>query len=133
MLGLADVPPPAAAVEELEIRGHKLSLRGLSGEEWALIYARFPFVGQSLSGAPGLQPLPIEDLQSHAAIIALALGRPDPEAEREVVMRFDRDEHRLLVETTMRLSMPGAIFGPLLYGAAADPGVAPATAVPDTK
>lgn len=133
MPSLADVAPPELAAEEIDVRGTLLKVRGLSGEEWMALYARFPEFAAVLGGKSDAQISGITEVRSQAALIASALGCPgDAATEALVLERLSGDDQRLVMSAAVRLSHPGHIFGPLLNGAA-PVGPAPATEAPATK
>jgi hypothetical protein len=129
MPSLLDIAPPAITAEEVDIRGTRLSVAGVSAKEWARLYARFPDLRAVVAGqAEGTSNLAA--FAGQVALIAAGLGKPADEKIEHVVMeRLSRDEMRQLTETIVRLSLPGHVYGPLLNGAA----LAPAAAPPDTE
>lgn len=134
MPSLLDIAPPEITAEDVDIRGTRLSVKGLPAEEWARLYARFPELRAVVAGrAENVSTLAA--FAGQAALVAAGLGKPcDGDTEHLVMERLNRDEQQTLVETIVRLSLPGHVFGPLLNGAALDPVVtAPATEASATK
>lgn len=133
MPSLADVAPPELSTEEVDIRGTKLNVVGLSGEQWARFYAEFPELAAALSGQTGEPLWGVKELRAYSAVVAAALGRPgDEETEAMARNNLSREDLSSIVMTAIRLSHPGHVFGPLLNGAA-QAGPALATEVPATK
>lgn len=133
MPSLLDVAPPELTAETVEIRGTPLTVSAIDNEGWARLHARFPELRSLLAGREAALS-PIVAMKSQAALIAAGLGHPDDdETERLVMERLNAEDQKQIVETVVRLSMPGHVFGPLLNGAAGDPVVAQSTAVRDTK
>lgn len=133
MPSLLDVAPPELMAEEIDIRGTKLKVQGITGEGWMILYARHPVMRALVSGrAEGLSA--VETFAAQAALIAAGLGQVgDAETERLVMDRLTTDEQRQVVEMIVRLSMPGHVFGPLLNGGGADAAAAHSIAEPATK
>jgi hypothetical protein len=133
MPSLLDIAPPEITAEEVDIRGTRLSVRGLPAEEWARLYARFPELRAVVAG----QAENVSNLAAfagQAALVAAGLGKPgDNNTEHLVMERLGHDEQQRIVETILRLSMPGHYFGPLLNGAALDPVVALSTEASATR
>lgn len=132
MPSLLDIAPPELTAEEVDIRGTKLSVKGLPAAEWARLYARFPEIRAILRGqTEGVSDIAV--FAAQAALIAAGLGKPgDAETEHLVMERLSREENRLLAQTVARLSQPGHVYGPLLNGAAPIPA-APHTEAPATR
>lgn len=136
MPSLLDIAPPELTAEEVDIRrGEKLTklkVGGVPNDGWAALYARFPAMRALVAGRTEEAPAP-ELFAAQAALIAAGLGSlGNPEIERGIMDRLTADEQISIVNTIVRLSMPGHVFGPLLNGAAA-PDDAPSTAEPATK
>ena len=133
MPSLLDIAPPDLMAEEVEIRGTKLKVQGVTGEGWMLLYARHLVLRQLVSGRIDDLP-PAETFAAQVALVAAGLGQiGDEDTERLVMDRLTRAELGLLTEAVIRLSMPGHLFGPLLDEGGADSAAAPSTAEPVTK
>lgn len=114
MPSLLDIAPPELSAEEVDIRGAKLRVRGVTGEEWAALYARFPILKNVMGGRAVNVPL-LDQLRAQAALIAASLDKMgDAEIERAVLDRLTVGDQQVVLETIGRLSLPGAVFGPLL-------------------
>jgi hypothetical protein len=133
MPSLVDIAPPELTAEEIDIRGTKLKVQGISGEGWMTLYARHPVMRALVAGrTEGLSAA--DTFASQAALIAAGLGQlGDENTERLVMDRLTTEEQRQVVETIVRLSMPGHLFGPLLNGGGADVVAAHSIAEPATK
>lgn len=136
MPSVLDIAPPELTAEEVEIRRGdeitKLKVGGIPNDGWAALYARFPAMRALVAGRAEETPPP-ELFAAQAALIAAGLGSlGNPEIERGVMHRLTADEQNSIVQTIVRLSMPGHVFGPLLGGAAA-PDDGPSTAEPATR
>lgn len=131
MPSLVDIAPPELTAEEIDIRGTKLKVQGITGEGWMTLYARHPALRAIVSGhTEGLAPA--ELFASTVALIAVGLGSGDPKTERLVMDRLTTDEQRQVAEVIVRLSMPGHVFGPLLNGGVADAAAARSIEAPAT-
>lgn len=133
MPSLADVAPPELSTAEVDIRGTKLKVFGLSGEQWMRFYAEYPELAALLSGQTGDPLWGVKELRAYSAVVAAALGVPgDEKTEAMARDNLSRDDLWLIVGTAIRISQPGHVFGPLLNGAAPQ-SPAPATEAPATK
>lgn len=128
MPSLLDIAPPELSAETVEIRGTKLSVGGIAADGWAALYSRFPVLRALVTGRTA--DLPLEELiRGQAALIAAGLGSAgDPEIEGAVMDLLTVDDQRQIVETVVRLSMPGHYLRPLLDGQAVADGDGPGKA-----
>lgn len=121
-----DIPPPEIGREELDIRGKKLPVQGISAENWVSLYKRFPVLvrGAALGVNPeNVDASPIDMVKMEAAICAAGLGQSgDDAAELAVINNLSRNERQLVMMTSINLSRPGDALGPLLAGDAAEAG-----------
>lgn len=133
MPSLLDIAPPELSAEDVDVRGVKLRVQGLSARQWAGLYARFPDLRAQMAGRQEQAPTAIDSLRSQAAMIAAGLGQDgNPEIERAVVERLSLEDQNQVIAVILRLSLPGHVFGPLLDAAQPESGV-PAGAAPATK
>lgn len=133
MPSLLDIAPPELSAEEVDIRGTKISVRGVTAEEWAQLYARFPAL-KSIMGGRAADGSQLDQVRGEAALIAAGLGKMgNAEIERAVLDRLTAADKRVVLETIGRLSLPGAVFGPLLDEPALDAGADAGGKAPATK
>src|SRR5689334_17806046 len=50
LVGLLDIAPPEVVTEEVEIRGKRLALRGITNLEMAQLFKRFPLLAKQIAG-----------------------------------------------------------------------------------
>lgn len=119
MPSILDVAPPELSAETKVIRGTPLNLQGIPGDQWALLYSRFPAMRLLVVGGEPSADQNIELLKAQLALIAAGMGQlGNDDIERAVLERLTPDERQDLTQTIMRLSV-GRNLSPLLDGAAA--------------
>lgn len=144
MTGLLDIAPPEVTQEEVDIRGTKLVLRGITNLEMARLYKRFPVFAKQISGETRRRELlaiptltagqaaelarlaiaPEDDLscslEMRPAMIAAGLGElGNEEVEAGVSERLSEAEQLTILAVVLRLTRPQAEdAGPLAPGAA---------------
>lgn len=143
-ISLLDIAPPEVATEEIDIRGTKLVLRGITNLEMAALYRRFPIFAKQVAGdarhkallaLPMLTTLqeaelarlavsPEDDLactiEMRPALIAAGLGGlGNKEVEMAVSERLSNEEQLAVLAVVTRLTNPKAAedAGPLAAGA----------------
>lgn len=116
MNSLLDIAPPEITAKEIEIRGTKFNIRGISAKEWAVLYARFPELKKAVSGeAVPAQTSVIRALGMWGAVIAAGCGKAgDAAIEQAAVTNLSDDEQRDVFGEIVAISHKGAVFGPLL-------------------
>lgn len=125
MPSILDIAPPEASVKEVNIRGTLLPIRGVSAIEWANLYGRFPDLRNAVEGKPVETPSPLVHMTMMAAVIATGLGHAgQDDIERAVLTNLTFQEASTLMQAVITISLPGAVFGPLLGAAAPSVGTA---------
>lgn len=133
-LGLEDVAPPSILTEEVDIRGTKLAVRGVSGEDWIKLYQRYPDLKvlvaaddtQAASVNSGISR--VQSFKAQTSVIAASLGRlDDDKVEALILEKLNKEDRDKIMEVALRLSLPGDVFRPLLEderGAGVQPDIA---------
>jgi hypothetical protein len=113
MVGLLDI---AELSEEVEIKGKKLEVRGISAQGIANLMSKFPDLRKLVSGkGDEVTPEQLMDLAPGAIAIAIAAacGSPgDPAAEKIAGQLGVADQVKLL-NVVLKLTFPGG-FGPFV-------------------
>lgn len=114
MLSLLDIAPPEIAGKDVEIRGVKLTLRGVAAIDWARLYARFPELRTLVSGGD-TDMTKLRLLAAQCAVIAAGVGHlGNADIERAALTNLSAEEQNELVADIIRLSNPGDVYSPLL-------------------
>jgi hypothetical protein len=143
-VSLLDIAPPEVTKEEVDIRGTKLVLRGITNIEMAVLLKRFPLLAKQIAGearrndllaiptltagqAAELARLTIEPeeelflgIETAPALIVAGLGEiGNAEFEAGVNERLSQEEQIALLAVVMRLTVPKKPedAGPLAPGA----------------
>lgn len=148
MVSLLDIAPPEVTREEIDIRGTKLALRGITNLEQAKLFKRFPLFAKRVASdarrrellavpqltatqAAELARLTIEPeeelllgIEIAPALIAAGLGQIGDKATEDLVdERLTQQEQLACLDIVMRLTAPGKEeTGPLVPGGAPDDG-----------
>ena len=120
-----DIAPPEIGFKEIEIRGKKLPVHGISAEDWVTLYRRYPDLVRGavtgISAINGNDVSPIEMVKMEAAICAAGFGQLGKEdVELAVINNLSREERQQVMVNAIDLSRPGDTLGPLLAGDAAE-------------
>ena len=107
MVGLADIVP---LTESVNIRGKKLTVRGISGEDLNVLQRRFPMIDKLLSG--NFEISVREELASVGpeiigAIIAAGFGKIGDDKEEKAARVLTLNDQILLVEPIIIATFPG--------------------------
>jgi hypothetical protein len=130
-VNLLDIAPLEVTTEEVDIRGTKLVLRGITNLEMAVLYKRFPVFAKQVQGdtrrlellaLPMLNPgqaaelarltiAPEDELscsiEMRPAMIAAALGElGNEEIEAAVSARLTQEEQLAVLAVVLRLTRP---------------------------
>jgi hypothetical protein len=143
-VSLLDIAPPEVTTEEVDIRGTKLVVRGVSNLEYAALLKRFPVLAKSVAGDTRRLTLLAKEklsagealelarliqepedemfagMESAPALIAAGLGHPgDAAYEAGVMERLSDAERDQILAVIMRLTVPPKAedVGPLAPGA----------------
>lgn len=146
-VSLLDIAPPEVTTEEIDIRGKKLALRGITNLELAVLLKRFPLLAKQIAGearrkallaietltanqAAELARLTIEPedelllgIETAPAWIAAGLGEiGNEEIEAGVPARLSQEEQLACLAVVLRLTAPKKVedAGPL--ASAGQPG-----------
>jgi hypothetical protein len=128
-VSLLDIAPPEVVAEEVDIRGTKLRVRGITNLEMATIYKRFPVFAKMVAGdarrlellailtlTPGqaaelarLTVAPEDELSCNIeiapAMIAAGLDElGSEEIEAGISQRLSKEEQRTVLAVVMRLT-----------------------------
>lgn len=124
MNSLLDIAPPEITSKEIEIRGKKFPIQGISAKEWAVLYARFPELKRAVSGETvPAETSVIRALGMWGAVIAAGCGKAgDAAIEQAAVINLTDEEQRDLFGEIVAISHKGAVFGPLLEKEGSDNG-----------
>lgn len=148
-VGLLDIAPPEVTQEEIDIRGTKLVLRGITNLEMAALYKRFPLLAKQAAGAKRHDELvametltagqaaelarltiaPEDELllgmETMPALIAAGLGQiGNAEIEAGACERLSQEERLAVLAVVTRLTFPKReeTAGPLAPGAGQQDG-----------
>lgn len=120
MVGILDIEPitemidivrPGDDGQEIAI---KLTVRGFTLREWAVLVRRFPHLDAGAIAAPAAPASEadrvadiLENLDVSKAVIAVGLGQPgNAEIEAAIEERLTEDEIKRVFDTVIRLSRP---------------------------
>jgi hypothetical protein len=120
MPSLLDIAAPEITAEEVDIRGTKLTVRGLKAQETAALLKRFPIMAkQAAKLEVDKGDALVNNLEATPAIIAAGLGKlGDAGTEALVEERLTTEEKILVLAVVTRLT--GEEAGPLARAAAAE-------------
>lgn len=111
---MASLLEVASVARQVEVRGTKVDVYGISGEGLASLMVRFPEIGKMFSGmevnnASVLELAP----KALAAFIAAGCGNPNDERMEGIASKLGLGEQIDLIDEIMRLTFPRGI-GPFV-------------------
>jgi hypothetical protein len=108
LLEIANVP------RQVEVRGVKVDVTGVSAMGLASLMARFPDIGKLFSGiTPEKDQLMALAPTALAAFIASGCGKPDDEGAEKIARNLGLGEQLDLVDEILRLTFPRGV-GPFV-------------------